>query len=188
MKQFCVIIFVIPGQFAFAQMRQDTTIPKRTLDSLLQKLATYKDILRRNYFDQVIEKHTISVDSVSSHEKNTLTVLNVSKTKTTLRKQEFHLDKAGCKTLLIDDYYDTTGRKLYKEQWKMGCGGENDITGFLQYRYRYHYDDTGKETGMTMESYDGGGHRVQRFTYTVQPNGEKVWVQRVKLNEYAFWD
>jgi hypothetical protein len=70
----------------------------------------------------------------------------------------------------------------------MGCNSESNITGFLQYRYRYHYDQFGKEIGMTTESYDGAGHRVRRFEYTVDTNGNKVWGNRFKLNQYAFWD
>jgi hypothetical protein len=188
MRQSFVIIFLLVGQFSFSQVRQDTIISKKTLDSLLQKLVDYKDIAKRNFFGKIIAENTMSVDSMFSKQRDTLTILNVSWRKIPLRSQEFHYDKSGCKTLLIDTYFDTTGRKLYKEQWHLGCNWENNISGFLQYRYRYHYDSSGNEVGMTAESYDGAGHRVQRFYYTIDTNGKKVWGNRVKLNEYAFWD
>jgi hypothetical protein len=188
MRSSLIVILILLGNFCHAQWRQDTTISKKTLDSLQNELVRYKDASHYSYFNKIILNHTATVDSVYSVYKDTLIVTNYSKANTPLRKQETHFDKEGCKRWQIDTYNDTTGRKLYEERWNMGCNWENNISGFLQYRYRYHYDSTGKETRMTMESYDGGGHRVQRFYYTIDITGNKVVGKRVKLSKYAFWD
>lgn len=155
---------------------------------MLQELVEYKNAVKQNYFSKIVDHYTAFVDSSYSARKDTLVISNISRAQRTLRRQEFHFDKTGCKQSLLDAYFDTSGRKLYEEQWKMGCNWENDISGFLQNRYKYHYDSTGRETGMTMESYDGAGHRVQKFDYTIDAGGKKIWGKRTKLNSYAFWD
>lgn len=128
------------------------------------------------------------VDTLYSPAKDTLTIINYTETIRPILKQEIQFDKTGCKRWQYDTYFDTTGRKQYEEQWHLGCNSENNITGFPQYRYRCRYDKIGNETGMTMESYDGAGHRVQKFSYIIGADGKKVWGNRIKLNKYAFWD
>ena len=188
MRQSIFFILFFIGHVSFAQWRQDTTISKKTLDSLHQELVRYKDAAKQSYFKQIISRNTAIVDSLFSVSKDTLTITNYSKEKMPLRKQEFHFDKTGCKSMLVDTYFDSTGNKLYLEQWKMGCNWENNITGFLQYRYRYHYDPNGKEIGMTSESYDGGGHRVRHFEYNIDVNGKKTVTKNIKLSIHSFWD
>jgi hypothetical protein len=175
------------GQNSFAQLEQDTTISKITLDSLYQELSRYKDANKQTYFTSLITKYSVMIDSIYSADKDTLTITNYSKTRRPLLKLEIHFDKKGCKRWQYDTYFDTTGRKQYQEQWHLGCNVESNIIGFLQYRYRFHYDKLGNEIGMTMESHDGAGHRVQRFSYIVGADGAKVWGDRIKLNKYAFW-
>ena|SRR5579875_3755587 len=188
MRHFLILILTLVGQNSFAQWKQDTTISKKTLDSLYQELVRYKDANKQTYFNGLVARYTATVDSIYSTRKDTLTVFYYTKTSHPLLKQEIHFDKTGCKGWQYDTYFDTSGRKQYEEQWHMGCNQESDFAGFLQYRYRYHYDSTGKETGVTMESYDGAGHRVQKFEYAIDGSGKKVWGKRVKLNEHAFWD
>ena len=188
MRHALILILILPGQISIAQLKLDTTISKKALDSLYQELARYKDAKNQSYFNHIVSESTIRVDSIFSTDKDTLTIFYYSRANNLLRRQEIHLDKSGCRLWLNDAYFDTTGLKLYEEQWKMGCNWENNITGFLKNRYRYHYDSIGNETGMTMESYDGAGHRVQRFHYTIGMDKKKVWGNRIKLKENAFWD
>jgi hypothetical protein len=188
MRQSLIIILILFGQVCHAQWKQDTTISKRMLDSLHQELARFKDAAKQTYFNHIIISNTARVDSIYTKDNTTLTITNYSLTKTPLRIQEIHFDKTGCKSLLNDTYFDTSGLKRYEEQWKMGCNWENNITGFLQYRYRYHYDKSHKEIGMTTESFDGGGHRVRYFEYTIDQNGKKNIIKNVKLFEHSFWD
>lgn len=188
MREFLIFIIIISGHTSIAQWNPDTTVSKKTLDSLYQELARYKDTNKQTYFNQIVSRNTVKIDSLFSTRKDTLTIINYSKTYKLLRKQEFHFDIDGCKRLLIDTFFDTTGLKLYQEQWKLGSNFENDITGFLQYRYRYHYDKTNNEIGMTSESFDGGGHRVRYFEYEIDRHGKKTVTQNIKLNQYSFWD
>ena len=140
MRQFLIFILLFSGHTSIAQWNPDTTVSKKTLDSLYHELARYKDANNQTYFNQIVLRNTERIDSLVSIHKDTLLITNYSKTDKTLRKQEFHFDKDGCQSLLIDTYFDTTGLKLYQEQWKLGCNSEYNITGFLQYRYRYHYE------------------------------------------------
>lgn len=188
MRQFLIFIIVISGHTSIAQWNPDTTVSKKTLDSLYQELARYKDANKQTYFNQIVSSNTVKIDSLFTSGKDTLIIINYSETSKLLRKQEFHFDTDGCKRLLIDTYFDTTGLRLYQEQWKLGCNFENNITGFLQYRYRYHYDKTNNEIGMTSESFDGGGHRVRYFKYDIDKQGKKTVTQNIKLNQYSFWD
>lgn len=188
MRQFLLFIILISGHTSIAQWNPDTTVSKKTLDSLYQELVRYKDANKQIYFNQIVLRNTTKIDSSFSRRKDTLLITNYSKTEKPLRKQEFYFDKNGCQSLLIDTYFDTTGLKLYQEQWKLGCKTENNITGFLQYRYRYHYDKTQKEIGMTTESYDGGGHRVRYIEYNIDTNGKKNITKNIKLGKYSFWD
>lgn len=188
MRQFLIFIILISGHTSIAQWNPDTTVSKKTLDSLYQELARYKDANKQTYFNQIVLRNTIKIDSFFSNRKDTLTIINYSKADQPLRKQEFHFDKNGCKSLLIDTYFDTTGLRLYQEQWKLGCNLEDNITGLLQYRYRYHYDKSQNEIGMTSESFDGGGHRVRYFEYKIDVNGKKNITKNIKLGVYSFWD
>jgi hypothetical protein len=188
MRLFLLLILTLFGQSSFAQWKQDTTISKKMLDSLYQELARYKDANKQTYFNGLVTTYTVRVDSIFSIAKDTLTIFNYTRTNRPLLKQEIRFDKTGCKRRQYDTYFDTTGRRQYEEQWHMSCNPESSITGFLQYRYRYHYDRSGNEIGMTMESYDGAGHRVQRFWFTIGPDGKSVWKDRVTLNKFAFWD
>lgn len=188
MRQFLIFIMLISGHTSIAQWNPDTTVSKKTLDSLYQELIRYKDANKQTYFNQIVLRNTERIDSFFSSRKDTLLITNYSKKDNPLRKQEFHYDKDGCQSLLIDTYFDTTGLKLYQEQWKLGCNSADNITGFLHYRYRYHYDKTQKEIGMTTESYDGGGHRVRYFEYNIDTNGKKNITKNIKLGKYSFWD
>lgn len=188
MRHFLILILVFGVQASIAQWKLDTTISKRTLDSLHHELARHKDASKRTYFRQIVAHNSMKVDSFFTINNDTLTIINYSKTNKPLRTQEIHFDKAGCKSLLIEMLFDTTGLRIYQEQWKLGCDWENDITGFLQYRYRYHYDQSKNEIGMTTESFDGGGHRVRYFEYKIDTNGKKSITKSLKLSEYSFWD
>ena len=188
MRHSLTFILIIVGIVSHAQWKQDTTISKKTFDSLYQELVRYKDADKQTYFNHIVLNNTIRIDSFFTIAKDTLTIINYSKANRPLRKQEIYFNKEGCKSLSIDTYFDTTGLRLYQEQWKSGCNQGNAITGFLQYRYRYHYDRSRKEIGMTAESYDGGEHRVRYFEYTINSNGDKTLTKNIKLNEYSFWD
>ena len=153
-----------------------------------QELINYKDAAKQTYFNQVLISNTIKVDSLYSEAKDTLTITNYSKSNKTLRKQEIIYNRRGCKRWMIDSYFDTAGRRVYEEQWNMDCNLDNNITGSLQNRKRYHYNDSGREIGMTQEFWDGGGHRVRKYNYSIDIDGKKSLVKFFKLSEYAFWD
>ena len=188
MKSSILILLIFLGQISTAQWRQDTTISKKMLDSLNHELFRYKNAAKESFLNQVVKTNTIKVDSVYSKNKDTLTIINYSKFNSPLRKKEIIFDNPKCKRFLIDTYYDTTGKMVYEEQWKLGCNSEDDVIGFLKNRTRYHYDNYGSEIGLTTEFWNGGGHRVRRFNYTKDIEGKKIWGERYILNEYAFWD
>ena len=189
MRHYIAILLLLIGQNLFAQYNPDTTISKRTLDSLQHELARHKDALRINYLMDIVKNNTATIDSIYSHLRDTLSVLNHSSRGQVLRRQTLQLNSNGYKTFLNDAYYDTTGKLIYEEQWKLGLREEdNGITGFMSSRSRYHYDSLGRESGVTTEFWDGGGHRVRKVDYTIDASSNKVWGERHKLSQYAFWD
>lgn len=188
MKTCLSVLLILIAHCSTAQYKQDTTISKKALDSVLQQLASYKDGIKQRNLSSFISEKTFSIDTLYSAGKDTLTISNRDKNKRLLMTQVFYTDKAGCKTWLHHSFYDTTTRLMYQEHWKLGCDTEKDITGFLQNRTRFHYDSLGHETGMTQEFWDCRGHTVRKYNYSIDVYGKKIWGDKIILNKYAFWD
>ena len=188
MRLFLVSILILYGQSQFAQTRLDTTISKRTLDSLQSKLAEYKDREMKGYLKDIVENYTATIDTTYSARHDTLFISNYSKEKISLRRQIFTLDESGQKESLTDFYFNSSGKLLYEEQWKFRFFSELRITGSMPSRTRYHYDSLGKECAMTVESWNGGGHRVIKFNYLIDSVGKKIWGAKLILDKNYFWD
>jgi hypothetical protein len=74
MRHSLIIIPILVGLNSYAQWRPDTTISKKTLDSLHHELVRYKDAAKQTYFNQIVIGNTITVDSLFTVDKGTLTI------------------------------------------------------------------------------------------------------------------
>lgn len=173
-----------------SQKNSDTTISKRTIDSLkteIHLLRSKANVLSWKYkVATEVKKLDTTLNTFDS-----ITIRYLTNDGKILKKQRVLFDKSGCKTHTTDYYYSNDTLLQYVEYWRYNCSKAEDndpsdytITDYLQRCDRFLYDSKGR---LLLQVIDLSTPMTLRIEYRYNENGAREAIsRRIKWNE--FWD
>ena len=191
MKPAFIFILLSIGYISFAQQQEDTTIQKRTADSLKTVKYRLKDANQKFLYRKRVLSELRYIDTLRP-ETNSVVFNYISKNDQLLQKTILKFARKDCISSELIEYFDKKGLLEYFEQWNYDCRteeegnpGNDPFERFLYHFERFEYDSLNRVTLRVFYYPTIPYSRQIKYSYDSKGN-QQAQIKIIAENE--FWD
>jgi hypothetical protein len=191
MKHAFIIILLSIGYISFAQQPEDTTIQKKTADSLKTVKYRLKDANQKFLYRKRVLSELRDIDTLRT-DINSVVFNYISKDDQLLQKTILKFARMDCISSELIEYFNKKGLLEYFEQWNYDCRTEEEISPgdkpferLLYHFERFEYDSLNRVTLRVFYYPTIPYSRQIKYSYDSKGN-QQAQIKVIAENE--FWD
>ena len=191
MKPVFIFILLSIGYISLAQQQADTTINKKTADSLKTVKYRLKDANQKFAYKRRVLSELQHIDTLYP-ESNSVVFNYIAKNDLLLQKTILKFARKDCISSELIEYFNKKGLLEYFEQWNYDCRteeegnpGNDPFERFLYHFERFEYDSLNRVTLRVFYYPTIPYSRQMKYSYDSKGN-QQAQIRVIAENE--FWD